>query len=69
MKEPNSKKNANTGNYNNDNEDEFDNPYDENGYAKKTPKSSKEMEEDPLQAIKRRLKKDFNSKIQTSTLK
>ena len=65
-------KNANNGQYDNDDEYNFDNPYDENGYAKKTaqtPKKVDEDDEDPLQAIKRKLKKDFNSKLKTSTLK
>jgi hypothetical protein len=65
-------KNGNNGEYDNDDEYNFDNPYDENGYAKKTaqtPRKVDEDDEDPLQAIKRKLKKDFNSKLKTSTLK
>lgn len=58
------------GKFNEDNENVFDNPYDENGYAKKTGSPKGEIEdEDPLQAIKRKLKQDFNSKIKTSTIK
>lgn len=55
------------GNYN-DNDNVFDSPYDENGYAKKKGQSNV-ADDDPLQAIKRRLKNQFNSKIKTSTLK
>lgn len=43
------------GNYN-DNDNVFDSPYDENGYAKKKGQSNDVSDDDPLQAIKRRLK-------------
>ena len=59
---------TNTGNNNNfdnddlnngDNDNIFDNPYDEKGYPKNSNKKGSIVEEDPLKAIKRRLKQDF----------
>lgn len=59
------------GNYNgdNDNENVFDNPYDENGFPRSDNIKKDFTKEDELNEIKKRLKKDFTSKLKTSTMK